>query len=176
MSLDDHDLDLLAQLLTNLRHHVIPGGGWMHTTRLTDGTHDTAPVVAWLIDSNHNLREDMPTGVYGVPLINDEPCGLLHEATGDGAVWHPDEPTPPAWVVDYLDHLAGESKRLEERRTIQQQIRDAAHELDTSTRREGGGDMPRPRPAPGSKGARDTHETKFRRQLPNTAEGVDRDQ
>ncbi|MFD8556803.1 hypothetical protein ACFV1N_05880 [Streptosporangium canum] len=78
--------------LANPPATVIPGGGWMATYTEHAGTEQTAPIVAWRIDS---------LGV-GHPLVTDD-SGSLHDLTDPGEtdlsepvhVWHPAQSPRP---------------------------------------------------------------------------------
>lgn len=61
--------------------HVIPGGGWLETTTLDDGTKYTIPVIAWHIDIAGG----------GTPILCD----------GEGQV----QPRPPWQASNVLDRV-----------------------------------------------------------------------
>lgn len=61
---------------------VIPGGGWMATTKWPDGTERTRPVVGFVV-----ARDG-----YGQPLVDVHPepdLSLVAPAGSDTTIWHP---------------------------------------------------------------------------------------
>jgi hypothetical protein len=168
----------------------------IETTARPDGTIDIHPdvarhpVVAW--EAWHNTDEDK-TEI--LPVIDDRTrisatrLDTIHEHDDEATystffrLLHPgdDEDQAEDELVDRARRAAQSiadrraRTNAEQRPSIVQQIRDAAHELDTSTRGEGGGDEPRKESGRGSRGAARAREDKFSTPLPEPVRGSDHD-